>query len=407
MIAQLLLSVVFSAAASAASPAPGVAVSTSAAAPADAAANAAVAAANQRFAARCAQEPMPVDQLLNDAAFRSDMEYAAGEERLDLADYAACRTLQGAFSGCALLENPGRSAAGSAERCQTTVAEDRFAFMVLRGGDSIPACRSMLALDNRTGPAVDRECAALTAMVRAEGPALSCESIKRARIGPPESCEDTRVSWSGSAQDCDAFFKDATGKRFCRARAALVAGLRNPAQCAASPFCQALATKWPGACDPLRAKFSRSLCGRVAKDLAAEKNRLAKEQQLLIQRAKEKSDAQAAAAAALRAKAEAALARSKAEAAAAEEKVARKAAAEAAKKAAAEAAVKAKADIEAKKAAEAKAKVEKKGKPQFRKGEPMQRESPEVLELMKAVEEGRPIPQPKPKPKPTPVPADE
>lgn len=405
MIAQLLLSVVFSAAASAATPAPSVAASTSA--PANAAANAAVAAANQRFAARCAQEPMPVDQLLSDAGFRGDLAYIAGGERLDLADYAACRTLQGAFSGCALLEAPGRQAAEDAARCQTTVAEDRFAFMVLRGGDSLPACRSMLALDKRTGPAVDRECAALTAMVRAEGPALSCASIKRGRIGPPESCEDTRVSWSGSSQDCAAFFKDATAQRFCRSRAALVAGLRDPKQCAASPFCQALATKWPGACDPLRARFTRALCGRVTKDLSVEKNRLAKEQQLLTQRAKEKSDAQAAAAAALRAKAEAALARSKTEAAAVQEKVAKKAEAEAAKKAAAEAAVKAKADIEARKAAEAKAKVEKKGKPQFRKGEPMQKESPEVRELMKAVEEGRPIPQPKPKPKPKPIPADE
>lgn len=406
MITRILLAAVFSVPVSAfaATSAPAVAASTSA--PSNAAANAAVAAANQRFAARCAREPMAVGELMADPAFRADMEYAGEEERLDLLEFASCRALQGAAGSCAQLEGPGRPAADAAARCRSIESDARFVHQTLTGGDAMAVCRASQAAEGRRGAVYEQACSRMIALVRAEGPKLSCESLARAKLlAPGDSCDDIRAFWSSAPEECDLRLKNATDRRLCRARAALAAGIRVPAQCASSPYCQVLVTKWPGACDSLGARFARTLCSRVAKDLSAEQKRLAKEQELLNARAKEKADALAAAAAALRAKAEAALARSKTEAAAAQEMVAKKAATEAAKKAAAEAAVKAKADIEARKAAEAKARVERKGKPQFRKGEAMQKESPEVAELMKAVAEGRPIPQPKPKPKP--VPADE
>lgn len=413
MITRILLSALLSApavayaAAPAAAPVPAPAVSASTAV-VNAPANAAVSAANQRFAARCAREPMALDELLADPSFRADMAYASGDERLDLLDYAACREVQGAAGLCPLLESPGRPGTGDAARCRINAAGARFVFATVRGGDALSACRTALEVDGQKGPGADRECSSLISLVRAEGEKLSCDSLARARIITPEdSCESIRAYWSGNPQDCERSFVNATDRRACRERAALIAGLRAPAACASSPYCQILSAKWPGACDTLRARFSRTLCARVAKDLSSEQKRLGKEQELLSVRAKEKSDAQAAAAAALRAKAEAALARSKAEQLAAEEQVRKTAEAQAAKKAVVEAAVKAKADVEARKAAEAKARVERKDKPQFRKGEPMQKESPEVKELMKAVEEGRPIPQPKPKPRPKPDTSDQ
>jgi len=412
MITTFLLTALIAAPAAvlAAAPAPAPAAATATAS--TAAVNAAVPAANERFAARCAREPMSVDELLSDPVFRADMAYAAGEERLDLLEFASCRALQGAPTACAQLEAPGRRATGDAVRCQLTVAEDRFAMLAVRGGDALPACRSMLAFDGRTGPDVDKDCAAMTSLVRSAGSAMTCEQIKRAKIGPPESCEDTRVFWSAEAKDCDQYFKNPSAQRVCRARAALVAGLRVPAQCAGSPYCQALTTRSPAACEPLRAKFARGLCARVANDLADAKRRLTQEQELRAAQAKEKAAAQAAAAAKagaaaqaaaaaeVRAKTEAALARSKAEQLAAEEKVRKNAEVQAAKKAAVDAAVKAKAEVEARKAAEAKAKVERAAKPQFQKGEVMQKDPPEIKEMLKAIEEGRPIPKPKPAPKP-------
>lgn len=402
MITAFLLTALIAAPASvfAAAPAPAPAAST-------AAVNAAVTAANQRFAARCAREPMAVEELLADPVFRVDMTYAAGEERQDLLDFASCRALQGAAAACSQLEPPGRPATGDAVRCRTTEAESRFAFMAVRGGDALPACRKAQEIEGQRGPAADRDCVSLIALVRAEREKLSCDSLARAKlVTPQDSCESIRAYWSGLSGDCERGFVNATDRRDCRARALLVAGLRVPAQCAASPYCQALTTRSPAACEPPRAKFARGLCARVAKDLAAEQKRLAREQELLARQAKEKADAQAAAAAALRAKAEAALARSRAEQLAAEEKVRKTAEVQAAKKAAVEAAVKAKAEAEARKAAEAKAKVERADKPQFRKGEAMQKEPPEVREMMKAIEEGRPLPKPKPKPRKA-VPPDE
>jgi colicin import membrane protein len=214
------------------------------------------------------------------------------------------------------------------------------------------------------------------------------------------------ISWSGDPKACDRI-KDANTRYSCRGRASLVAALRAPAQCAASPSCQVLVTKSHGACEPLRVNVSRTLCARVAKDLAAEKNVAAREQERLrqaAQQAKDKAEKLAVAAAAGAAQAaqqaEAdAIAKAKAAVAAEQEKVAKQAADQAAKAAAAAAAVRAKADAEARKAAAAKAQIAKQEKEQFQKGEPMQKMPVEAAEVMKAIEEGRPIPKPKPEPK--------
>lgn len=369
--------------------------------------SAVVSAANRRFSALCAREKLDVDALLSDPALRSDLEACSVAEGRDLMEYAACRALQGAPGGCSALEGLGGGLRGGAADCRLAAEEDRFVFAALRGGDALPACRAHLALDGRRGPSVDKECPRMIALVRSEAPRVSCESLQRARLAAsPEECEDVRVFWSGEARDCDAHFKDEVSRRFCRARAALAAGAREPAKCASSPFCQALASKFPGACEPLRATFSRNLCARVARDIAAEPRRAARELELRRQaeaQLKEKgarlAAQQAAAAAALKAKAEAADAKAKAELEAEKKKVAKQAAEQAAKSAAAAAAVKAKADAEAKKAADAKARIAKQNKPQFAKGAPMQATPPEASEIIKALEEGRPLPKPKPKPK--------
>ena len=239
-------------------------------------------------------------------------------------------------------------------------------------------------------------------------------------IAPQESCEDIQADWSGVAKDCDRF-KDAGTRRECVSRAALVAGLREPAMCAASPACQALVAKSPTACDGLRVQFARSLCARVGKETAAALALVPRPVEVLAKQksakitaaavAAQKSAkitaaavaASAAAVAAQKAKVEAAAVKAKAESLASQEKVAKMAAAQSAKTAEAAAVVRTKAEAEAKKDAKAKADIAKKTKPQFKKGAPMQTVPVEATAIMKALEEGRPIPPPKPLPKKAPA----
>lgn len=397
MIIELFLSAIFLSPAHAAEPSkPAVEYSS-----------AAVSAANRRFSARCAREPLPVDELVSDAAFRADLRTGTADEERDLVEYGACRSLQGAPAGCSTLAGLGHPFVLSAADCRSRAAEDRFVFAAVRGGDAASACRALFELAGKRGPSVERGCAAVIAAVRGGNASSSCAALAREQLlQPGDSCPDMMISWSGDPKACDRI-KDANTRYSCRGRAALAAGLRAPAQCAASPSCQVLAAKSPGACEPLRARFSGTLCGRVAKDLAAEKDVASREQERLrqaAQQAKDQADKRAVAAAAEKAKsaqqAQAdAIAKAKAAVAADQEKVAKQAAEQAAKQAAAADAVRAKADAEARKAAAAKAQIAKQEKAQFQKGEPMQKVPAEAAEAMKAIEEGRPVPKPKPEPK--------
>lgn len=341
--------------------------------------------AYRRLSVRCSAQPLPLDALLTDQGFRADLEVLTEAEQLDLRDYAVCRALQGAPAACDSLTDP--------KQCRIDAAEHRFLFTLLRGGDALSACRDQLALEGKRGPAVEKNCAALIALIRADGGAPSCESLGRA-LGSQEGCEEIRIRYWGDLRAC-ARLKKLSERRDCLPLAALAAGLRDGAQCSSSPACSALAAKAPSACDPLRAAFSRALCGRVPVALAAESAREARERDAQRLKARAQLDAAAAAAAAERAKTEAAIAAAKAKEAVVRAKVEKLAAAQAARKAASEAAVRAKAEAEEKKAAAAKAKIAREGKAQFRKGEPMQTTPPEALEIIKALEEGRPLPPPR------------
>ncbi|MBI2384841.1 MAG: hypothetical protein HYV14_02390 [Elusimicrobia bacterium] len=385
---------------------------------------AAAAEASQRLFARCSKADFGVDELLADAALRSDLATCSSAEIRDLLDYAACRDLQGAPGGCAALGGIRGWGAQSVAGCRDTALDDRFIFQTLRNGDALGACRDLFKLDGKSGPAVDRGCAAVIAAVRSGNAASSCAALARERLlEAGERCEDHMIRWAGVPADCGRI-SDADARHLCRGRASLAAGARSPAQCAASPSCQALAARSPKACDGLKARFTRSLCARVA----AEAKGLARGQELRSQaeaeakaKAAKEAAAQAAAEAARRAKAEAAIASLKAEAdsaasraatdlarakAESEEKAAKLAAAESAKHAKNAEAVKARAEAEARKALAAELKVRSQPKPQFKKGEPMQAQSPEVTEMLKALQEGRPIPKPAPKPKKA-VPAED
>lgn len=397
MIIEIFLSAIFLSAALAADPAEPVVEHSSAA----------VSAANRRFGGRCAREPLAVDKLLSDAAFRADLGTRSAEEERALVEYSACRSLQGAPGGCGALDGLGPPFALSAADCRGRVAEDRFAFMALRGGDAQAACRDLLKIAGKRGPSVEKGCSAVIAAVRGGNASASCAALAREKLLPPgDSCPDMMISWSGDPKACDRI-KDENARFVCRGRATLVAALRDPVQCPASPSCQVLVTRSIRACEPLRADFSRALCARVAKDLAAEKVVAAREQARLreaAQQRRDKAEKLTVAAAAAKAKAAqqaeaAAIAKAKAEVAADLENVAKRAAAQVAKDAAAQASVRAKADAEARKAAAAKAQIAKQEKAQFKKGEPMQKMPDEAAEAMKAIEEGRPIPKPKPAPR--------
>lgn len=380
--------------------------------------SAAFTAAVERLAGRCAQSPLPVDALLSDKAFRADLALSGTEDRYDLLFYSACRSFQGDADGCAPLEGLGAS---FAPVCKHIVAEGRLVFSVLRG-DALSACRIRLGFDGKSGASVERGCAALIKAIRAGDAASACPALAAEKlVEPGESCPDSMIYWKGAPAQCDAY-KDAGSRLFCRENAALAAGLRDPSRCAASPACLALAKKSPKPCEAARARYAGSLCARVARDLAEVRKQQALDRDRLRQgeaafkaKAAKEAEAKAAAAAAQRAKAEEALARSKAESeraaaqaaadiarakAASAEKAAKLAEEEAAKKAKAAEAVKIKADLEARKAAVAQLKIQSQKKPQFKKGESMQTESPEAAEMLKALQEGRPIPQPKPAAKP-------
>mgnify|MGYP001585360660 FL=1 len=287
------------------------------------------------------------------------MATCACTEGADPNDYVACRALQGASDGCESLEHFGKKRANV---CRIAVLTDLLLYQIWRDGDAPTACRKLMEVEGVRGPSLEKGCAALIRGVRGIDVAASCVVLKREfPFDSQEQCEPLLKAWSGEISACKGGNKDYL--RSCRAQAALVAGLRDPARCAASPSCQALIAKSPGACDGLREQVSRALCAGVAKNLAAEQQRLAQEiRKEDIRKAEMRQEEMRQAE--IRSRKEL------------QKKIADEAAARAA----------------------AAAKIAKE-KPQFRKGEPMETTDPHVLERIKAIEEGRPIPIPKPEPK--------
>lgn len=346
MIGVLLAVAAFAAAAAAA---PGsVSVSTDSAAPG--------AAAEQRLHDLCsAQGTIDVGALLASAPGRRDLEPLAFGEVRDLADYSACRDLQSATDGCSALDGlGGRFGGDGAAACRARAAADRFVFFVVRGGDALGACRDIFKPEGKSGPSVDSGCAAMIKAARAGDVLAACPEARRQNLtGSEEDCRNDLAFWGGTAEAC-ARIKDLPARRECRASAALVAGLRDPARCPASPACRALEAKSPAACSGLRESFSRTLCGRVAKSVDAEARRRAK-----IEEDRRRNESRLKDAARAKERADAVV------------------------KAKAAAAAKAEAAAKAKKAANA-------GKPQYVKGQPMRR-SGDVKDIMDRLEKGLPI----------------
>lgn len=345
----------------------------------------AISAADRRFAARCARDPIDLDGLLSDNAFRADIEALTNDEKIELVDYGACRALQGAPGACSSLDIVGSGVGENSIQCLELATQDRFLFQILRGGDALGTCLKFVEKGGKPGASGAKSCNAMIAAVRGGNAMTACAVLAREKIiGPKDSCEEFVAAWSGQPQACSRI-KDEHDRHDCLGRATLVAGLRDPAKCASSPSCQALSSKSSRACGGLGARFIRARCTRVAANLSAEKKRLADEEARSPEKMKERR---------LQVEKEAAAAE-RAKIAAMENQVKDLAAKQAQAKAAAEAGVRAKAEAEAKKVAKAKAKTAEMVKPQFLKGAPMQSVSEEAKENMKALEEGRPIPVPK------------
>lgn len=329
----------------------------------------AIAASEARLLAACVpNRPLDAGALLTNAVSRADLETLTSDEARALIDYAVCRELQGAPDGCAALEGLRGGFTGgplgAASACRAAAAHDRFVVSVLGTGDALGDCRRMFAADGRPPDSTDRACRAVIAAVR-EGDALkACPALEREKlIGPGDDCADNLASWDGKSGSCKRI-KDAEARRECRARAALAAGVRDPAVCAASPACLVLKRNAVAACEgPLNA-FTDALCPRLARSAAETKRRLELER---TARGREqlKKEAEFARESAAKAKREALVA------------------------AKAEAQAKALAAAEAKKAANA-------AKPQYRKGQPMKR-SGDIKDIMEKLEKGVPLPKAKDK----------
>lgn len=356
----LLASAALAAPAPAAKPKPGpgpVGVST------------ATASAEARLASRCSADgALDVAALLADPVSRRDLETLSSEEARALTDLAACRELQGVGGGCAPLAGLKGPFIGGpldgAGACRALASHARFVVLVTRGGAAESGCRAMFEADGARGPAVDRGCAAFLSASRAGRPIEACATLKKEGLmRPADDCEANLASWGGSPGAC-ARIADAEAKRDCRERAALVAGLKDPARCPDSPSCLALAQKSPKACEAPSRAFTRGLCARLAKTTAETRRLLEHEREFRRQEGRQR-DLES---------------RREAEA-----------------KAKTEAQVKARAAAEEKRRAEAEAKKAKQPvKVQFSKGQPMSTSGGDVKEIMRRLEKGLPVEKPKP-----------
>lgn len=234
----------------------------------------AVLSAELNLAPFCEGDASGVDKGLADARLSRDFWIMGGDEGAHtLMRYGVCRSLQGGADACATLKGLGGNFAAV---CGEMTAKDRFIHQMFRSGDGVGACKKMWDSMGKRGPAVDRGCAALAAGVKAGDAAPSCPEVSRAGMfGPNESCEERFIFWKGVPAAC-ASIKNLGQRVECNDDAALVAGLRDPSRCAASPACLALESKKPAVCDKYREEFFRPMCARVAKGAAVEKKRLAR-----------------------------------------------------------------------------------------------------------------------------------
>lgn len=308
-------------------------------------------AAEKAMLQRCSKGAFDIDAVLADPAARKNLSFLTFEEAMDLTLYGTCRSMTGAADACASLAGLDGWSKDIDVNCRKLEFTFRMASVAVRGGDSAAACRELSAGMNEKerGPAA-RACALIIKAVRAGDVYKACPEMEKQGFIARNECRENLACWTGKPQACSAI-KDRFTKRQCLETAALLAGLRDPARCAASPFCLSLEKRSPSACDGLRRSFAAALCGRQDKVLAEKVKQLQ-----LQQRAAKEREAHAAAQAAADAKLAASAAR---------------------RKAAREAALKGDA------------------KSQFKEGQPMKGHPKEVQEMMDRIEKGLP-PQPVP-----------
>lgn len=302
--------------------------------------------------ARCAQDIVDVDALLADPAARKSLPTALRfDEAVELQFFVACRALGGAPKGCSSLEGLGGDFKDAEDRCRKIVAKGREARVTLGGGDADAFCRDFAATDPKAPPSAAKACLLVIAAARKGDAGAACPELAKMGLVPKgEDCRASLAYWDGKAQSC-APIKDAFTKRECTETAALVTGLRQPSQCAASAFCLAVPGGPGASCQSLQRSFSARVCARATTARLAESAAREAQERML------KED--------------------EAHATKRAESLARDA------------------ELKAKREAERQAAAKKEDKKQFDKGEPMYPHGKEVDEMMRRIEKGLP-------PKPTP-----
>lgn len=267
-----------------------------------------------------------------------------------------------------------------------------------RDGDATKDCRAFFAARGKGGPAAERACGEGVSLVRAGQLAKACSAWRRAgffpaREEPGEDCEGALACWTGKPGCACGASPDGVSRRYCEALGGLATGLRQASACKSSPLCLAAQGREPAACEPLRGQGMRLLCARIGRFVEtrrrmsgippeAEANRkvVAERQAKADAERQEKIEAQ------------------------------RKALEEAKKKKAEETerkANEAKIRILATQVSNAEKAQVKEQKPQFKKGEPMEKMPDDLKQVMERLEKGLPpYPDKKDKKKPAGGPSD-
>lgn len=222
----------------------------------------------RRFHTLCYHKKFDIDQVVADSVLRRDLPGSPVDEARALRDYLVCRKLQNQQPECSALEGLGGAFEGFGKFCQTRAEDYRFLSLALRGGDAAASCRGQFERAGKGGPAVDRQCAAVIAAVRATSLAEACAALRReSLLDAKKPCEDVAAYWPSAPKDCDRAPNEGA-KQDCLEKLSLLTGLRTPAKCAASPHCQALSSQAKDACGALSRKFAAAVCARVAKAAA-------------------------------------------------------------------------------------------------------------------------------------------